>query len=75
MIARDVGVSDQTIKTYYCILEDTLLGFFLEPFHHSFRKRLGHQPKFYLFDTGVTRALSNLLVVPLREFVHVKTMR
>ena len=66
-IARDVGVSDQTIKTYYSILEDTLLGFFLEPFHHSFRKRLGHQPKFYLFDIGVTRALSNILVIPLRE--------
>ena len=30
-IARDVGVDDKTIKSYYSILEDTLIGFFLEP--------------------------------------------
>lgn len=57
-IARDVGVTDTTIKTYYSILEDTLIGFFLEPYVGSFRKRLSKQPKFYLFDTGVNRALA-----------------
>jgi predicted AAA+ superfamily ATPase len=66
-IARDVGVSDKTIKSYYAILEDTLIGFFLEPFHGSFRKRLSHQPKFYLFDTGVTRALAFLTDVKLER--------
>ena len=30
-ISRDVGVDDNTIKSYFQILEDTLLGFFLEP--------------------------------------------
>lgn len=65
-IARDVGVSDQTVKEYYSILEDTLIGFFLEPFHHSFRKRLSSKPKFYFFDTGVARALANLLSIPLQ---------
>jgi len=64
-IARDVGVSDKTIKSYYAILEDTLIGFFLEPYHDSFRKRLSHQPKFYLFDLGVTRALAFLTDVKL----------
>lgn len=66
-IARDVGASDNTIQKYFSILEDTLLGFFLEPFHHSFRKRLAKTPKFYFFDTGVVRALSGLLNVPLVE--------
>ena len=66
-IARDVGVSDKTIKSYYAILEDTLIGFFLEPYHDSFRKRLSHQPKFYLFDTGVTRALAFLTDVKLEK--------
>jgi len=66
-IARDVGVSDKTIKSYYAILEDTLIGFFLEPYHGSFRKRLSHQPKFYLFDTGVTRALAFLTDVKLEK--------
>lgn len=65
-IARDVGVTDNTVKEYFSILEDTLLGFFLEPFHHSFRKRLQARPKFYFFDTGVTRALSHSLRMPLQ---------
>lgn len=64
-IARDVGASDQTIQKYYSILEDTLIGFFLEAFQHSFRKRLSKTPKFYFFDTGVVRALTNQLNVPL----------
>lgn len=69
-IARDVGVTDKTIKSYYAILEDTLIGFFLEPYHDSFRKRLSHQPKFYLFDTGVTRALAFLADVKLAQKTH-----
>ncbi len=64
-IARDVGVTDKTISSYFSILEDTLIGFFLEPFHHSFRKRLSNKPKFYFFDPGVVRALSRLTSVPL----------
>lgn len=64
-IARDVGVDDKTIKEYFVILEDTMIGFFLEPFHHSFRKRLVEKPKFYFFDPGVVRSLSRQLSVPL----------
>lgn len=66
-ISRDVGVDDKTIKQYFSILEDTLLGFFLEPFHHSFRKRLSQKPKFYYFDIGVKNALSRTLTLPLIE--------
>jgi len=65
-IARDVGTNEANIKEYFSILEDTLLGFFLEPFVHSFRKRLSHKPKFYLFDTGVIGALNNMLPIPLQ---------
>lgn len=71
-ISRDVGVDDKTIKQYYSILEDTLIGFFLEPFHHSFRKRLTkRQPKFYFFDVGVQRALARLLSVPVLSKISV----
>ncbi len=66
-IARDVNVGEMTVKEYFSILEDTLIGFFLEPFIHSFRKRLSHRPKFYFFDPGVVRALSKMLSAPLRE--------
>lgn len=64
-IAHDVGVDEKTIKEYFIILEDTLIGFFLEPYHTSFRKRLVEKPKFYFFDTGVTRSLAKRLSVPL----------
>lgn len=66
-IARDVGVDYKTVQNYFSILEDTLLGFFLKPFQHSFRKRLGKSPKFYFFDPGVVKALANQLTIPLRE--------
>ncbi len=64
-IARDVGISENTAREYFSILEDTMLGYFLEPFQHSFRKRLAQKPKFYFFDTGVVRALARTLSIPL----------
>ncbi len=66
-IARDVGVEDKTVASFFSLLEDTLIGFFLEPFHNSFRKRLSEKPKFYFFDLGVVRALSRRLTIPLAE--------
>lgn len=66
-IARDVGVEDKTVASFFSLLEDTLIGFFLEPFHHSFRKRLSEKPKFYFFDLGVAHALSRRLSIPLIE--------
>lgn len=64
-IARDVGVDDKTIKEYFLILEDTMIGFFLEPYHNSFRKRLVEKPKFYFFDPGVVRCLARRLAISL----------
>jgi len=56
-IGRETGVSYNTIKEFFRILEDTLLGFFLMPFSRSVRKQMTKHPKFYLFDTGVQRAM------------------
>ena len=66
-IARDVGVDDKTVKEYFQILEDTLLGFFLEPYLRSERKRVAKAPKFYFFDLGVGRALCNMLTISVQE--------
>ena len=63
-ISRDVGVDVKTIQSYYAILEDTLVGFHVDSFHTSLRKRLRQAPKFYFFDPGVARALGNMLSVP-----------
>ena len=65
-ISAHVGVDAKTVRSYYSILEDTLVGFFLESWHSSVRKRLRHAPKFYFFDPGVVRALAQQLrVLPL----------
>lgn len=66
-IAGDVGVSDQTVKTYFQILEDTLIGMILPPYHRSIRKAQGQTPKFYFFDTGVIRALNRQVDRPLTD--------
>ncbi|USO02542.1 MAG: ATP-binding protein [Alphaproteobacteria bacterium] len=69
-IAADIGVSDQTVRHYFEILEDTLIGFFLEGFKHSVRKRLLERPKFYFFDTGVKRALARNLEIPAQKSTY-----
>jgi uncharacterized protein len=62
-IAREVGTIPFNTISYFQILEDTLLGFLLEPYHTSVRKSIVGSPKFYFFDTGVVRALNNTLTL------------
>jgi uncharacterized protein len=56
-VARDCQVAYATVRDYYTLLEDTLLGFFLPPYVKSVRRRMSQQPRFYFFDNGVTRTL------------------
>ena len=60
-VSRDCQIALSTVREYYTILEDTLIGVFLYPHLKSQRKRMSHQPKFYFFDNGVTRAISGTL--------------
>lgn len=58
-IARDCGVDAKTVKEYYQILVDTLLGTFIEPWkRRQERQVIGKAPKFFLFDVGVAGALA-----------------
>jgi predicted AAA+ superfamily ATPase len=61
-ISRDCSVPASTVKEYYSILEDTLMGDFLWPWDRSERKKA--RPKFYFFDCGVVRAIQNRLNDP-----------
>ncbi len=59
-IARDCGVDSKTVKEYFQILVDTLLGRFLLPFKkRQTRQVIGKAPKFYLFDVGIAGAIAN----------------
>jgi predicted AAA+ superfamily ATPase len=59
-IARDCAVDAKTVKEYYQILVDTLLGTLIEPFKkRQNRQVITRAPKFYLFDVGVAGAIIN----------------
>ena len=56
--ARDVGVSSETIKNYYDILEDTLIGTRLEAYTKKAKRRVVKGAKFYFSDIGTVNSLS-----------------
>ena len=58
-IAADCGVSATTVKEYFQILEDTLLGRYLPSFQKKPKRKVIMAPKFYLFDVGITNYLLN----------------
>jgi predicted AAA+ superfamily ATPase len=63
-IARECGVTSKTVKEYYQILVDTLLGTFVLPFKRKQERQvITKAPKFYLFDTGVAGAISKRKIV------------
>lgn len=66
-IASDIDSTPSNVGNYFEILEDTLLGFKLEAFHTSIRKRQRQNPKFYWFDTGVARSLQRVLGTKVHE--------
>jgi len=58
-IARECGVDSKTVKEYFQILVDTLIGTFIEPYRkRQHRNVIGKAQKFYLFDVGVAGAIS-----------------
>lgn len=57
-IGRESGVSAKVVRNYFQILEDTLLGFRVQPWRKAKKRRLIETEKFYLFDVGVTNYLS-----------------
>lgn len=56
-IAQDCGVSAVTIKEYFAILQQTLIGYMLPAFTTSKKRRAITAPKFYYFDVGVANHL------------------
>ena len=57
-IAADCGVSSHTAKSYFEILEDTLLGRWLPAYRKRSKRRLVAAPKFYFADVGVVNRLA-----------------
>lgn len=58
-IAQDCGIDHRTVKDYFEILQDTLIGYLIPGFSASIKRRAIAAPKFYYFDVGVANYLSN----------------
>ncbi len=59
-IGSDTETPPSTIREYYWLLEDTLLGHLLPPWTRSKKRKAIQTAKFYFFDIGVTHALAQV---------------
>ncbi len=67
-IASECGVSMPTVKEYFAILEDTLIGNFVPSFQKRPKRRVVQSPRFYYFDVGLANfLLKRKNVVPKSE--------
>jgi predicted AAA+ superfamily ATPase len=58
-IAQDCGIDHRTVKDYFEILQDTLIGYLIPGFTATKKRRAVLAPKFYYFDVGVANYLCN----------------
>jgi len=58
-IASECGVSSPTVKEYFQILDDTLIGKQLPAYRKRAKRRLIGAPKFYFFDIGIIGYLTH----------------
>ena len=56
-IASDCGVSAKTVKSYFRILYDTLIGYEIPAYTKVIKRRVSQAPKFYYFDVGLANYL------------------
>ncbi len=74
-IARDCGVDRTTIQSYYQILVDTLLGYFVYPYTKKLKRDIiTTTPKFYLFDLAIANYLANKTVNALKGDIADKSL-
>jgi predicted AAA+ superfamily ATPase len=59
-LSVESGVPATTLKNYYGVLVDTLVGTFLRPYSRPGRKALLTSPRFLFFDVGVRNAAAGL---------------
>jgi len=63
-VASDAQVPARTVREYYTVLEDTLIGRMLEPIQQVGSRKVISKAKFYFFDTGVVHQLQKITSLP-----------
>lgn len=59
-VANDAGIPPRTIIEYFRILQDTLVGYLIEPFARTTKRKAVSTAKFYFFDIGVCNLLAGI---------------
>ena len=71
-MARKIGISQPTAKSWLSALENSYIVFTLQPYFENFSKRIVKTPKLYFYDTGLLayllkiNGLENLDLHPLK---------
>ena len=66
-IARDCAIDAKTVRSYFEILVDTLIGYLIHPFKkRGSRQAITSAPKFYLFDVGIANYICGNSVLSAR---------
>lgn len=58
-VSNDTGIKVNNVRSYFQILEDTLIGTLLPSFRGTKTRKAVATPKFYFFDIGVVNSLLN----------------
>lgn len=58
-IAQDCGVSAKTVKEYFSILTDTLIGYMIPAYSKTNKRSVVQAPRFYFFDVSIPNFLLN----------------
>lgn len=59
-VANDAQLRPNTVRDYYQILQDTLIGNMLNSWQKSQKRKAIQTPKFYFFDLGVVHSLKKI---------------
>jgi len=66
-MARDIGLSEVTIKSWIQVLEASGIIYLLQPYFNNLTKRLIKSPKLYFMDTGLCCYLTKWLTAEVLE--------
>ena len=56
-VAQDCGIDYRTVKSYFEILQDSLVGYLVPGFTATKKRATIQAPKFYFYDVGITNFL------------------
>lgn len=59
-VAKDLGVSPNTVQEWISVLEASFVVYLLKPYHKNFKKRMVKAPKLYFYDTALACHLLGL---------------